>query len=87
MVFSHPPIGTIGLTEPQCVEKYGEQNIKVYTSSFVNLWYGPFFNGGVGEKPMSKYKLITLLPDERVVGLHIIGEASDEVLQGEWYNI
>ena len=82
VVFSHPPIGTIGLTEPQAQKKFGEENIKVYTSSFVNLWYGPFFNGGVGAKPVSKYKLITSLPDEKVVGLHIIGDASDEVLQG-----
>merc|ERR1712157_440470 len=41
VVFSHPPIGTVGLTEKQAVEKYGEQNVKVWTSTFVNLWYGP----------------------------------------------
>ena len=41
VVFSHPPIGTVGLTEKEAVEKYGEANVKVWTSTFVNLWYGP----------------------------------------------
>ena len=41
VVFSHPTIGTIGLTEAEALEKYGEANIKVWTSTFVNLWYGP----------------------------------------------
>jgi glutathione reductase (NADPH) len=82
VVFSHPPIGTIGLTEAQAVEKHGASNLKIYTSGFVNLLYGPWYNGEVGEKPISKYKLITLLPEERVIGLHLIGDSSDEVLQG-----
>ncbi|CAB9497253.1 Glutathione reductase, chloroplastic (Fragment) [Seminavis robusta] len=40
VVFSHPPIGTIGLTEEEAVAKYGQDNIKVYRSRFVNLYYG-----------------------------------------------
>jgi len=82
VVFSHPPIGTIGLTEPTARERFGDDNVKVYTSSFVNLWYGPYYGGAAGEKPMSHYKLITVLPTERVVGLHMIGIGSDEALQG-----
>ena len=82
VVFSHPPIGTIGLTEEQAIKKHGSENLKIYNSTFVNLWYGSFYNGGVGEKPYTKYKLITLLPNEKVVGLHAIGMGSDEVLQG-----
>jgi len=45
----------------------------VYNSGFVNLWYGPYFEGNVGEKPISKYKLITSGPEETVVGIHLIG--------------
>eukprot|EP00607_Mallomonas_marina_P002830 CAMPEP_0182427718 /NCGR_PEP_ID=MMETSP1167-20130531/18983_1 /TAXON_ID=2988 /ORGANISM="Mallomonas Sp, Strain CCMP3275" /LENGTH=463 /DNA_ID=CAMNT_0024610157 /DNA_START=92 /DNA_END=1483 /DNA_ORIENTATION=- len=81
VVFSHPPIGTIGLTEKGAREKYGD-DIKIYNSTFVNLWYGPFFNGEPGEKPLTKYKLICTGERERVVGLHAIGMASDEILQG-----
>ena len=82
VVFSHPVIGTIGLTEDEAVSKYGLENLKIYNSTFVNLWYGPFYNGGVGDKPYTKYKLITLLPNEKVIGLHSIGMGSDEVVQG-----
>ena len=32
VVFSHPPIGTIGLTEAQAIEKYGQDNVKIYKS-------------------------------------------------------
>jgi glutathione reductase (NADPH) len=82
VVFSHPVMGTIGLTEKEALAKYGADNIKIYNSSFVNLWYGPFYNGEAGEKPMSRYKVITQLPTEKIVGMHLIGDASDEVLQG-----
>ena len=82
VVFSHPPIGTVGLTEEEAVAKHGSEKIKVYNSSFVNLFYGSFYNGGVGDKPISRIKLVTLLPDEKIVGLHVIGMGADEMLQG-----
>eukprot|EP00598_Pedospumella_elongata_P004334 CAMPEP_0184978238 /NCGR_PEP_ID=MMETSP1098-20130426/8809_1 /TAXON_ID=89044 /ORGANISM="Spumella elongata, Strain CCAP 955/1" /LENGTH=479 /DNA_ID=CAMNT_0027501355 /DNA_START=77 /DNA_END=1516 /DNA_ORIENTATION=+ len=82
VVFSHPPIGVCGLTEDQAIAKYGADNIKVYNSGFVNLWYGSYYEGLVGDKPISKYKLITSGADEKVVGIHLIGMGSDEVLQG-----
>lgn len=82
VVFSHPTIGTIGLTEEEAIKQYGKEHIKAYNSTFVNLWYGSFYDGGVGDKPFTKYKLVTLLPDEKVIGLHSIGLASDEVIQG-----
>lgn len=81
MVFSHPVIGTIGLTEEEARKRYGD-DIKVYTSTFVNLYYGSFFGGEAGDKPLTKYKLVCLGPSEKVVGLHAIGMASDEILQG-----
>lgn len=82
VVFAHPTIGTCGLTEPKAVELYGQEHVKVYTSDFVNLFYGTFFEGNAGEKPVTKYKVICHGPEERVVGLHLIGMSSDEVLQG-----
>ncbi len=82
VVFSHPVIGTIGYTEAAAIEKFGQDSIKVYNSSFVNLYYGSFYNGGVGEKPMSKFKLVCHGPEERVIGLHCIGMSSDEIIQG-----
>eukprot|EP00604_Paraphysomonas_vestita_P002706 CAMPEP_0174818402 /NCGR_PEP_ID=MMETSP1107-20130205/1068_1 /TAXON_ID=36770 /ORGANISM="Paraphysomonas vestita, Strain GFlagA" /LENGTH=474 /DNA_ID=CAMNT_0016030181 /DNA_START=55 /DNA_END=1479 /DNA_ORIENTATION=+ len=84
VVFSHPVIGTIGLTEEEAYEKYSKDDIRIYNSEFVNLYYGPFLDGDLmsEEKPLTKYKLICLGPEERVIGLHCIGMSSDEVIQG-----
>lgn len=77
VVFSHPPIGTIGLTEPEAIEKYGQENIKVYTSSFAAM-----YTAITSHRQMTRMKLICTGADERVVGLHGIGYAMDEILQG-----
>lgn len=82
VVFSHPVIGTCGFTEAEAIDKFGSDNLKIYNSSFVNLHYGIFYSGGPGDKPISRVKLICVGPEERVVGLHLIGMGSDEVLQG-----
>lgn len=74
VVFSHPVIGTIGLTEQQAREKFPESELKIYTSDFVNLYYGTFFEGNAGAKPITKYKVICHGVEERVIGLHLIGK-------------
>ncbi|KAI0684148.1 glutathione reductase [Cytidiella melzeri] len=79
VVFSHPPIGTVGLTEPEAKEKYGAENIKIYKSSFRALYFSMVPEE---EKEPSVYKLIVTGPEEKVVGIHILGLGSDEVIQG-----
>eukprot|EP00522_Entomoneis_paludosa_P011475 CAMPEP_0172453774 /NCGR_PEP_ID=MMETSP1065-20121228/10955_1 /TAXON_ID=265537 /ORGANISM="Amphiprora paludosa, Strain CCMP125" /LENGTH=312 /DNA_ID=CAMNT_0013205983 /DNA_START=1 /DNA_END=939 /DNA_ORIENTATION=+ len=81
VVFSHPTIGTIGLTEAKAIEKYGAENVKVYKSTFVNLQYS-MFEMEPSDKPKTFMKIVTAGVDEQVVGLHMIGLAVDEVLQG-----
>ena len=81
VVFSHPVIGVVGLTEKEAIEKYGEDKIKVYKSTFTNLWYGPW-DMEPDDKPKTAMKLVTLLPDEKVIGIHMIGMGCDEALQG-----
>ena len=81
VVFSHPTIGTIGLTEAEATEKYGADGIKVWTSTFVNLWYGPM-PIDPSDKPKTAMKLITAGANELIVGLHVIGLGADEMLQG-----
>ncbi len=76
VVFSHPPIGTVGLTETAAREQYGD-DVKVYSSSFIPLYYGV-----CDHKIRAEMKLITVGTDERVVGCHMIGAGSDEILQG-----
>ncbi|WP_218419430.1 glutathione-disulfide reductase [Alteromonas lipotrueae] len=77
VVFSHPPIGTMGLTEPEAVEQYGEDNIKVYSSSFASM-----YTAVTRHRQMTKMKLVCAGDDEKVVGLHGIGHGMDEILQG-----
>ena len=79
VVFSHPEVGSIGLTEPEAVERYGRDNLTIYNTSFVAMWYAMM---EPDEKGPTKYKVICAGPEERVVGLHILGEGSAEILQG-----
>lgn len=81
VVFSHPPIGTIGLTEDEAVSKYGKDNVKVYKSVFVNLLYG-IHDVDREDKPKTRMKLVCAGSNEKVVGLHCIGLSVDELLQG-----
>ena len=79
VVFSHPPIGTIGLTERQAMAKHGVANVRVLTASFFSMFY--VFNDAAS-KVRTGLKLVLAGPEERVVGLHMIGPSSDEMLQG-----
>jgi len=54
--FSHPPLGTIGATEAEAREKYGDANVKCYTSTFVNLHYG-IMDTAPKDKPRSHIKV------------------------------
>lgn len=72
VVFSHPPIGTIGLTESEAVERYGQENIKIYRSVFSNLYYGTW-QVDASEKPKTAMKLVCAGKNELIVGLHVIG--------------
>jgi len=82
VVFSHPPIGTIGMTEPEAIGAYGADDIKIYQSKFANLYYGIWSEDKTDEKPKTAMKLICAGPEETVVGLHVIGIGADELLQG-----
>lgn len=79
VVFSHPPIGSVGLTEQEARDRFGSDSIKIYETSFVNMYFTPL---PLEHKEQTHYKLICQGPDERIVGLHIIGRGSDEILQG-----
>ncbi|MFB9137348.1 glutathione-disulfide reductase [Vibrio olivae] len=77
VVFSHPPIGTIGLTETEAVAKYGEDQVKVYTSGFTAM-----YTAVTQHRQPCKMKLVCAGDEEKVVGLHGIGFAVDEMIQG-----
>lgn len=79
VVFAHPEVGSIGLTEPQAVEKYGRDNLKIYSTSFTAMYYAMM---EPEDKAPTKYKVICAGPEQKVVGLHIMGLGSGEMLQG-----
>lgn len=77
VVFSHPAIGTVGLTEEEAIRDYGAEQIHVYTSSFTSM-----YSAVTQHRQQAKFKLITAGHDEKVVGLHGIGYGVDEMIQG-----
>ncbi|PHH86071.1 hypothetical protein CDD83_10792 [Cordyceps sp. RAO-2017] len=79
VVFAHPEVGSIGLTEPQAVERHGRDQVRTYTTAFTAMYYAMM---DPDRKGPTRYKLVVAGPDERVVGLHIMGVGSAEMLQG-----
>ncbi|MDV7104101.1 glutathione-disulfide reductase [Vibrio sp. TH_r3] len=77
VVFSHPPIGTIGVTEAEAIEQYGADNVKVYQSGFTAM-----YTAVTKHRQPCKMKLVCAGDDEKVVGLHGIGFTVDEMIQG-----
>lgn len=76
VIFSHPTIGTVGMTEDEARAEFGD-DVKVYTSAFIGMYYA------LGQdKQRSTMKLITSGVEERVIGCHVIGEGADEMMQG-----
>ena len=76
VVFSHPTIGTVGLSEAEAREQHCD-SVRIYESSFVPLYYGV-----LEKKPRTYMKLVCVGDNEQVVGVHILGPAADEMLQG-----
>jgi len=77
VIFSHPPIGTVGLSEPQAIDKYGKDNVTTHQTKFVSL-----FDTMTTSRMPTAMKLVTVGEQERIVGIHVIGNGADEMLQG-----
>ncbi|XP_074396511.1 glutathione reductase, mitochondrial isoform X1 [Zonotrichia albicollis] len=77
VVFSHPPIGTVGLTEEEAVAIHGKDKVKIYNTSFI-----PLYHAVTQRKVKCVMKLVCTGKEEKVVGLHMQGLGCDEMLQG-----
>ena len=77
VIFGHPPIGTVGLSEQAARDDYGDQEVTVFKSSFI-----PMYHALTAAKPRCDMKLVTVGPKRRVVGVHVVGPGADEMMQG-----
>ena len=76
VVFTHPPIGTVGLTESEARAQFGDA-VRVYVADFT-----PMYHALTTRKVRTDMKLVCVGADEQIVGCHIIGAGADEMLQG-----
>lgn len=76
VVFSHPPIGVVGMTEAEARDEYGN-DMNIYDASFT-----PMYASFTDHKVKTCMKMVVAGAEERVVGIHMIGLAADEMLQG-----
>lgn len=77
VVFSHPPMGGVGLSEKEAQAKFGQDAVKVYSTAFRPMLYA------LADAPQhSLFRLVCVGPERRVVGVHLMGEGADEILQG-----
>ncbi len=76
VVFSHPPIGAVGMTEAQARDKFGDE-VKCYQASFK-----PMYHAFTTHPQKTAIKLVVTGSEEKVVGIHLIGAGVDEMLQG-----
>ncbi|MBP6818370.1 MAG: glutathione-disulfide reductase [Ferrovibrio sp.] len=74
-VFSQPPVGSVGLTEAQAREKYGQ--VDIYRTSFK-----PMRHTLSGRDERVLMKLIVDAATDRVVGAHMVGPEAGEIIQG-----
>jgi glutathione reductase (NADPH) len=76
VIFTHPPIGTVGASEAEARAQYGDA-VKVYVADFT-----PMYHAMTTRKTHTDMKLVCVGPDQRIVGCHILGNGADEMLQG-----
>ena len=76
VVFSHPPIGTVGLSEQDARARYGDA-VRIFTAAFV-----PMYHVFTQRKPHAHMKLVTLGDEQKIIGVHVIGPGADEMMQG-----
>ncbi len=76
VVFTHPPIGTVGMSESEARAVHGDA-VKVYVSDFT-----PLYHAMTVRKSHTDMKLVCVGPEQKIVGCHVIGGGADEMMQG-----
>lgn len=81
VIFSHPPIASVGITEEECKQKYGDENTVCHKSTFTNMFYSLASSDEKKHKTMMKLICRKENGEEKVAGLHMIGRGVDEMIQ------
>lgn len=76
VIFSHPPIGTVGLSEDAARDRYGD-SVKCYTTRFVDMYYSL-----ARRKVRTAMKVVCVGAEEKIIGIHVFGRSADELIQG-----
>jgi glutathione reductase (NADPH) len=76
VIFTHPPIGTVGASEAEARAQYGDA-VKVYVADFT-----PMYHAMTTRKTHTDMKLVCVGPEQKIVGCHILGIGADEMMQG-----
>ena len=76
VVFTHPPIGTVGMSEAEARARHGDA-VKVYSADFT-----PMYHALTARKSHTDMKLVCVGPEQKIVGCHVIGLGADEMIQG-----
>jgi glutathione reductase (NADPH) len=75
-VFSQPELATVGLSEEEAIERFGSKFIAVHRARFRAMVQALPQRG-----PRTLLKLVVHRPDQRVLGCHMVGEHSAEIIQ------
>ena len=75
-VFSQPPVASVGLTEADAMKDFGD-DLDIYLSEFRPLRHTVSLNG---ERTLMK--LVVVSSSDRVIGVHMVGPDSAEMMQG-----
>ena len=76
-MFTHPPIGVIGLDEAAARAQYGAEQVKTWRAGF-----SPMARAFAAHPAKTLMKLVCVGADEKIVGIQMIGDGVDEMLQG-----
>ena len=77
VMFTHPPIGVVGLDEAAARRTFGDEAVKVYRAGF-----SPMARAFAAHPAKTLMKLVCVGAEEKIVGIQMIGDGVDEMLQG-----
>ena len=79
VIFSHPEAGSIGLSTKEAIEKYGEENLKIYQSKFTAMYYAMMDDQKINHLLSTRS---FVLDQKKKLLVYIVGDSSAEILQG-----